>query len=81
MLPDLVAHPRPDAGRARSQGIDEYQEEPVEKGAFYLQDPTGRRTGNACDPKVSKVRHVMPLHVWLADILLTQCLAPTANQG
>lgn len=37
------------------QGIDEYQEESVEKGAFYLQDPTGRRTGNACDPKVSKV--------------------------
>jgi hypothetical protein len=40
---------------ASLQGIDEYQEESVEKGAFYLQDPTGRRTGNACDPKVSKV--------------------------
>ncbi len=28
------------------QGIDQYQEEPVEKGPHYTQDPTGRRTGN-----------------------------------
>lgn len=37
------------------QGIDEYQEEEVKKGEFYTQDPTGRRTGNACSPEVSKV--------------------------
>jgi len=37
------------------QGIDEYQEEPVEKGQHYQQDPTGRRTGNRCDPNVAKV--------------------------
>lgn len=28
------------------QGIDEYSEEPVEKGPHYNMDPTGRRTGN-----------------------------------
>ena len=38
-----------------SQGIDEYQEEPIEKGPHYNQDPTGRRTGNACDTNVQKV--------------------------
>mmetsp|Transcript_22660 Transcript_22660/g.54228 ORF Transcript_22660/g.54228 Transcript_22660/m.54228 type:complete len:277 (+) Transcript_22660:70-900(+) len=43
------------AKRLDQQGIDEYQEEAVEKGKFYCQDPTGRRTGNACDPEVSKV--------------------------
>lgn len=37
------------------QGIDEYQEGEIEKGPHYKQDPTGRRTGNACDPSVSKV--------------------------
>uniref|UniRef100_A0A7R9V9Z7 Uncharacterized protein n=1 Tax=Chlamydomonas euryale TaxID=1486919 RepID=A0A7R9V9Z7_9CHLO len=37
------------------QGIDEYQEEPVQKGPYYMQDPTGRRTGNACSPDVAKV--------------------------
>mmetsp|Transcript_40354 Transcript_40354/g.114237 ORF Transcript_40354/g.114237 Transcript_40354/m.114237 type:complete len:277 (-) Transcript_40354:407-1237(-) len=37
------------------QGIDEYQEEPVERGPHYNQDPTGRRTGNACDANVQKV--------------------------
>uniref|UniRef100_A0A061RIM6 Upf0769 protein n=1 Tax=Tetraselmis sp. GSL018 TaxID=582737 RepID=A0A061RIM6_9CHLO len=43
------------AKRLDQQGIDEYQEEAVEKGKFYCQDPTGRRTGNACDPEVAKV--------------------------
>lgn len=28
------------------QGIDEYAEQPVEKGEYYKMDPTGRRTGN-----------------------------------
>ena len=28
------------------QGIDEYSEDAIEKGAHYLMDPTGRRTGN-----------------------------------
>lgn len=28
------------------QGIDQYQETPVEKGPHYTMDPTGRRTGN-----------------------------------
>jgi hypothetical protein len=28
------------------QGIDQYSDQAVEKGDFYLQDPTGRRTGN-----------------------------------
>ena len=28
------------------QGIDEYQEAPVQKGPHYTQDPTGRRTGS-----------------------------------
>jgi hypothetical protein len=28
------------------QGLDEYADTPVEKGAFYASDPTGRRTGN-----------------------------------
>lgn len=28
------------------QGIDEYQEQAVDKGPYYTQDPTGRRTGN-----------------------------------
>uniref|UniRef100_A0A7S3QXZ8 Uncharacterized protein n=1 Tax=Dunaliella tertiolecta TaxID=3047 RepID=A0A7S3QXZ8_DUNTE len=37
------------------QGLDEYSETHVEKGPFYASDPTGRRTGNACDPQVSKV--------------------------
>jgi len=37
------------------QGIDQYSETPVEKGPFYNMDPTGRRTGNACSPDVSKV--------------------------
>ncbi|KAG1664520.1 hypothetical protein FOA52_007784 [Chlamydomonas sp. UWO 241] len=37
------------------QGIDEYQEDKVEKGTHYMQDPTGRRTGNACSPEVAKV--------------------------
>jgi hypothetical protein len=33
------------------QGIDQYSEEPVEKGPHYNMDPTGRRTGNgACAP-------------------------------
>ncbi len=35
------------AKRPDQQGIDEYQEQgAVEKGPFYTQDPTGRRTGN-----------------------------------
>ncbi|KAL6764920.1 flagellar basal body protein [Haematococcus lacustris] len=37
------------------QGIDEYAEVPVDKGKHYCMDPTGRRTGNACDPEVAKV--------------------------
>ena len=41
------------------QGLDQYSEDfgngPVEKGAFYCADPTGRRTGDACDPNVAKV--------------------------
>jgi hypothetical protein len=37
------------------QGIDEYLESFTEKGAHYQQDPTGRRTGNRCEPQVSKV--------------------------
>lgn len=37
------------------QGIDTYAEGPVDKGPHYLMDPSGRRTGNACDPEVSKV--------------------------
>jgi hypothetical protein len=32
------------------QGIDEYQEDTVDKGAHYMQDPTGRRTGNGEHP-------------------------------
>ena len=28
------------------QGIDQYVEGGVEKGPYYLMDPTGRRTGN-----------------------------------
>lgn len=28
------------------QGLDEYSETPVQKGEFYVSDPTGRRTGN-----------------------------------
>eukprot|EP00878_Enallax_costatus_P023901 GHUV01025462.1.p1 GENE.GHUV01025462.1~~GHUV01025462.1.p1 ORF type:complete len:232 (+),score=73.45 GHUV01025462.1:102-797(+) len=36
------------------QGIDQYSEQAVEKGQFYCMDPTGRRTGNACDPELAK---------------------------
>ncbi|GLC41822.1 hypothetical protein PLESTM_001243800 [Pleodorina starrii] len=43
------------AKRPDQQGIDQYQETPVEKGPHYTMDPTGRRTGNACDPEVAKV--------------------------
>ncbi|GIL57388.1 hypothetical protein Vafri_12633 [Volvox africanus] len=43
------------AKRPDQQGIDQYQETPVEKGQHYTMDPTGRRTGNACDPEVAKV--------------------------
>ncbi|KAG2433099.1 hypothetical protein HYH02_012802 [Chlamydomonas schloesseri] len=43
------------AKRPDQQGIDKYQETPVEKGPHYSEDPTGRRTGNACDPEVAKV--------------------------
>lgn len=43
------------AKHPEKQGIDEYQEDKVEKGANYTQDPTGRRTGNACSPDVAKV--------------------------
>ncbi|GFR53143.1 hypothetical protein Agub_g15863 [Astrephomene gubernaculifera] len=43
------------AKRPDQQGIDQYQETPVEKGPHYNMDPTGRRTGNACDPEVAKV--------------------------
>ncbi|EFJ46517.1 hypothetical protein VOLCADRAFT_62351, partial [Volvox carteri f. nagariensis] len=43
------------AKRPDQQGIDQYQETSVEKGPHYTMDPTGRRTGNACDPEVAKV--------------------------
>jgi len=43
------------AKRPDLQGIDTYAEAPVERGPFYNMDPTGRRTGNACDPNVAKV--------------------------
>mmetsp|Transcript_36253 Transcript_36253/g.43757 ORF Transcript_36253/g.43757 Transcript_36253/m.43757 type:complete len:278 (+) Transcript_36253:168-1001(+) len=35
--------------------IDDYAQEPINKSAFYKQDPTGRRTGNAADPAVAPV--------------------------
>jgi hypothetical protein len=28
------------------QGIDQYSDQPVDKGPHYVMDPTGRRTGN-----------------------------------
>lgn len=34
------------AKQPQKQGIDTYAEENVEKGEYYLMDPTGRRTGN-----------------------------------
>ncbi|GAX83567.1 hypothetical protein CEUSTIGMA_g10992.t1 [Chlamydomonas eustigma] len=37
------------------EGIDTYSEDSIQKGPFYMMDPTGRRTGNACSPDVSKV--------------------------
>eukprot|EP00892_Ulva_mutabilis_P009617 jgi/Ulvmu1/7027/UM033_0086.1 len=37
------------------QGIDTYDENAIEKGEFYQMDPTGRRTGNACNPTHAKV--------------------------
>ncbi|KAF8067412.1 CFAP298 [Scenedesmus sp. PABB004] len=37
-----------------AQGIDEYADAPVQRGEHYAMDPTGRRTGNACDPVVAK---------------------------
>ena len=47
------------AKHPEKQGLDQYQEDfgngPVEQGPFYNADPTGRRSGNACDPNVSKV--------------------------
>ncbi|PNH11745.1 hypothetical protein TSOC_001423 [Tetrabaena socialis] len=43
------------AKRPDQQGIDQYQEAPVDKGQHYTEDPTGRRTGNACEPEVAKV--------------------------
>ncbi|KAF6251199.1 flagellar basal body protein [Scenedesmus sp. NREL 46B-D3] len=36
------------------QGIDQYSEQPVQQGPFYNMDPTGRRSGNACDPLVAQ---------------------------
>ncbi len=40
------------------QSLDEYQEDfgygKVEKGPHYNSDPTGRRTGNRCDPKAGE---------------------------
>ena len=40
------------------QSLDEYQEDfgygKVEKGEHYKSDPTGRRTGNSCDPKAAE---------------------------
>eukprot|EP00775_Hariotina_reticulata_P013529 gene13529-13655_t len=36
------------------QGIDQYAEQPVQQEQFYTMDPTGRRTGNACDPQVAQ---------------------------
>ncbi|KAK3263720.1 hypothetical protein CYMTET_27494 [Cymbomonas tetramitiformis] len=44
------------------QGIDEFSETPVEKGPYYKQDPTGRRTGNAAAPEA-----VVTLRKTLAD--------------
>ena len=53
------------------QGMDEYQEDfghgPVEKGPQYKPDPTGRRSGNAPDPKVAAV-----LEKTLADAVAVQ---------
>ena len=46
------------AKHPEKEGLDEYQESfgygKVEKGAHYASDPTGRRNGNACDPKVAE---------------------------
>lgn len=43
------------AKKPDQQGIDTYDENPIDKGEFYQMDPTGRRTGNACDPNHAKV--------------------------
>lgn len=34
------------AKKPDQQGIDTYDENPIDKGEFYQMDPTGRRTGN-----------------------------------
>eukprot|EP00798_Chlamydomonas_sp_ICE-L_P025563 gene25563-11213_t len=43
------------AKHPEKQGIDQYQEDATEKGPHYIEDPTGRRTGNACSPDECKV--------------------------
>lgn len=48
------------------QGIDQYSEEPVQKGEFYCMDPTGRRTGNGEATILSKAIVVTLLWVILA---------------
>ncbi|GMH35705.1 hypothetical protein BSKO_03573 [Bryopsis sp. KO-2023] len=42
------------AKHPEKQGIDTYSEGVSEVGDHYEMDPTGRRTGNACDPKAAK---------------------------
>lgn len=53
------------------QGIDQYSEEPIDKGTHYLQDPTGRRTGNGVfhgrpvhfdDSRTDRALHYAPMH-------------------
>jgi hypothetical protein len=46
------------AKHPEKEGLDEYAEDfghgKIEKNEHYASDPTGRRTGNRCDPKVAE---------------------------
>ena len=68
------------------QGIDQYSEEPIEKGPHYLQDPTGRRTGNGVlHARVSchkhKVNHASMQQSYAHAAILCPCSEHLSSAG
>eukprot|EP00294_Goniomonas_avonlea_P003530 CAMPEP_0114539464 /NCGR_PEP_ID=MMETSP0114-20121206/250_1 /TAXON_ID=31324 /ORGANISM="Goniomonas sp, Strain m" /LENGTH=279 /DNA_ID=CAMNT_0001723565 /DNA_START=73 /DNA_END=912 /DNA_ORIENTATION=- len=43
------------AKHPQNQGLDEYDESPPPRGQYYKSDPTGRRTGEAPEPRLAEV--------------------------